>query len=179
MTSASLCQGAPGGPAAMLSPAEAGAGDPSSYLGKRRAGNPLTGHGRSPSLCPTGPIPPSAFWKDLCPPASLASSAAGPGADALPSGPSHLMQGGVGRSHLADRVCGLLGCSFRRSPVGAPAACSGSCPRPGTTAGVSGARFHPGKWVFQLLVSGVGLSAPSRGPRSSRLSSLVPHSLAR
>lgn len=125
MTSASLCQGAPGGPAAMLSPAEAGAGDPSSYLGKRRAGNPLTGHGHSPSLCPTGPNPPSAFWKDLCPPASLAPSAAGPGADALPSGPSHLMQGGVGRSHLAGRVCGLLGCSFRRSPVGAPAACSG------------------------------------------------------
>lgn len=165
MTSAPLCQGAPG--------------DPSSYLGKRRAGNPPTGHGHSPSLCPTGPNPPSAFWKDLCPPASLAPSAAGPGADALPSGPSHLMQGGVGRSHLAGRVCGLLGCSFRRSPVGAPAACSGPVRVQGPRQGASGARFHPGKRVFQLLVSGVGLSAPSRGPRSSRLSSLVPHSLAR
>lgn len=64
------------------------------------------------------PVPVSAFWKDLCPPASRASSGVGPGDDVLPSGLSHLLQAGVGQSQLTGQVYGLSGCSFRRLPDG-------------------------------------------------------------
>lgn len=114
------------------------------------------------NLSPTGPVPSSAFRKDLCPPASLALSVAGPGHDTLPAGPSprcRLAEGG--RPHLTDWVMVCRATEFPQTRGRLPGCLLVSCARAGTTAGVSGGRCRSGKPGFQLQLSGVALSARS------------------